>query len=54
MREKFTQNEQLKNKLVETGNAELIEDSGANDEFWGNGEKGNGVNSPFDENKGRN
>lgn len=32
---KFTQNQTLKNKLIATGNIELIEENDWNDTFWG-------------------
>lgn len=35
VREKFTQNAYLQNKLRETGNAELIEGNWWNDTYWG-------------------
>lgn len=34
-RAKFTQNEELKKKLIDTGNAALIEGNTWNDTFWG-------------------
>ncbi|MCE3254785.1 MAG: hypothetical protein K0R25_279 [Rickettsiaceae bacterium] len=40
---KFTQDEKLKKLLLDTGNAELIEDS-PEDSFWGVGEDGSGRN----------
>lgn len=40
---KFTQNEDLRNKLVETGDAILIENS-KSDGFWGIGRNGKGKN----------
>lgn len=33
--DKFTRNDYLRNKLIETGNAELIEGNTWNDTFWG-------------------
>lgn len=54
VKEKFSQNEDLKKMLLETGDAELIEDSGDKDKFWGNGVKGNGINYPFKEEEGKN
>ncbi|KAG9004301.1 hypothetical protein FRB94_006816 [Tulasnella sp. JGI-2019a] len=41
---KFSQNKKLKKQLLGTGNAVLVEDSGNNDDFWGNGADGNGQN----------
>ena len=40
---KFTQHEDLKKRLLETGSAMLIEESNI-DAFWGIGKKGNGKN----------
>ncbi len=40
---KFTQNPELKELLLKTGDAALIEDS-KTDAFWGAGKKGNGKN----------
>lgn len=40
---KFTQYPDLQTKLIQTGNAELIEQS-TMDNFWGCGKKGNGKN----------
>ena len=34
-RAKFTQNEELKKKLIDTGDATLIEGNTWNDTFWG-------------------
>ncbi|KAG8990894.1 hypothetical protein FRB93_002966 [Tulasnella sp. JGI-2019a] len=41
---KFEQHPILKRELLSTGDAELIEDAGANDAFWGNGADGKGRN----------
>lgn len=41
---KFTQHAELKQELLETGDAILIENAGANDAFWGNGPDGKGGN----------
>ncbi len=43
LRAKFTQHEDLKQKLIDTGDAVLIEDS-KTDAFWGIGKKRNGKN----------
>ena len=43
LRAKFTQNEELKKILVETGNAELVEHT-TNDKYWGDGGDGSGKN----------
>jgi ribA/ribD-fused uncharacterized protein len=43
LRGKFSQNEQLKEKLLATGERELQE-SAPRDNFWGTGSKGNGQN----------
>lgn len=40
---KFTQHEELKEKLLQTGNAILIEHT-ENDSYWGDGGDGNGKN----------
>ncbi|KAG9022911.1 hypothetical protein FRB95_013993 [Tulasnella sp. JGI-2019a] len=44
LRLKFEQHPALKEQLLSTGDAYLVEDSGANDTFWGNGADGNGRN----------
>ena len=41
--EKFTKNQELRKKLVETGTADLVEDS-KTDAFWGIGARGKGKN----------
>ena len=41
---KFTQDDNLRNLLIKTSDEELIENSGKNDAFWGNGADGNGRN----------
>lgn len=41
--EKFSQHDDLRRKLLDTGNAKIIEDS-KTDAFWGIGKKGNGKN----------
>lgn len=43
LRAKFTQNEDLKKILLETGDATLVEHT-ANDNYWGDGGDGNGKN----------
>ena len=43
IRAKFTQNSDLKRKLLQTGNAELIEAS-PKDAYWGTGPNGDGLN----------
>ncbi len=43
LREKFTQNAEIGRKLVQTADADLIEDS-TRDSFWGIGEDGSGAN----------
>ncbi len=43
LRAKFTQNEELKRILLETGDAELVEHT-ANDSYWGDGGNGSGRN----------
>lgn len=43
LRAKFTQNEELKKILIETGGAELVEHT-ANDNYWGDGGDGSGKN----------
>lgn len=43
LRAKFTQHADLAQKLIETGSADLIEDS-KTDAFWGVGKRGNGKN----------
>lgn len=43
LRAKFSQYPDLANKLIQTGNAELVEKSNM-DNFWGCGKKGNGKN----------
>ncbi len=44
LRAKFTQNQQLKNQLINTGNTILVENAGANDAEWGAGANGDGKN----------
>ena len=44
IRAKFSQHSKLRRMLLETGKRPLIEDSGGNDEFWGNGRNGHGRN----------
>ncbi|KAG8872139.1 hypothetical protein FRB98_000259 [Tulasnella sp. 332] len=41
---KFQQHPSLKQQLLSTGDAKLVENAGANDAFWGNGADGNGRN----------
>ncbi|KAG8848563.1 hypothetical protein FRB96_001090 [Tulasnella sp. 330] len=41
---KFEQHADLKEELLSTGEAELIENAGAKDAFWGNGADGKGRN----------
>lgn len=43
VRAKFVQNAELRERLLATGEAELVEDSGK-DSFWGTGRTGNGTN----------
>lgn len=43
LRFKFGQNQQLKKKLMETGNRELIEHT-EKDRYWGDGGDGSGKN----------
>lgn len=43
LRAKFTQNDELKKILLETGDAELVEHM-ANDRYWGDGGDGSGRN----------
>lgn len=43
LRAKFTQNDELKKILLETGDAELVEHT-ANDRYWGDGGDGSGKN----------
>ena len=43
LRAKFTQNDELKKILLETGDAELVEHT-ANDRYWGDGGDGSGRN----------
>jgi N-glycosidase YbiA len=43
LRAKFTQNEDLKKILLETGDADLVEHT-ANDNYWGDGGDGSGKN----------
>ncbi len=43
LRAKFTQNDELKKILLETGDAELVEHT-ANDSYWGDGGDGHGRN----------
>ena len=43
LKKKFTQNPRLRDALVKTGNAELIEDAPW-DKFWGDGGNGDGQN----------
>ncbi len=43
LKAKFTQNEDLKNILLETGDAILVEHT-ENDNYWGDGGDGNGKN----------
>jgi ribA/ribD-fused uncharacterized protein len=43
LRAKFTQNEELKKILLETGDAELVEHT-RNDNYWGDGGDGTGKN----------
>jgi ribA/ribD-fused uncharacterized protein len=47
IRKKFTQNEELKQKLLETGDAILVEGNTWNDEFWGVNLKKPDPNSEF-------
>ena len=42
VRAKFSQNPDLKDKLLATGDADLVEKS--NDSYWGSGQFGNGMN----------
>jgi ribA/ribD-fused uncharacterized protein len=42
---KATQHPAIINALLRSGNAEIIEDAGANDDFWGNGANGKGRNA---------
>jgi len=44
LKTKFTQHENLKSLLINTGNRELIERS-LTDNFWGNGKNGKGANN---------
>jgi len=44
LEKKFTQHRELTKTLLDTGDAYLIEDAGKNDDFWGNGEDGQGQN----------
>lgn len=41
---KFTQNERLRNALLATGDANLIETNNWGDRYWGEDEEGNGEN----------
>ncbi|KAG9030062.1 hypothetical protein FRB95_004596 [Tulasnella sp. JGI-2019a] len=41
---KFEQHDELRKELLSTGDADLVEDAGANDAFWGNGADGKGRN----------
>ncbi|KAG8877161.1 hypothetical protein FRB98_006850 [Tulasnella sp. 332] len=41
---KFEQHPELKEELLSTGEAELVENAGPNDAFWGNGPDGQGRN----------
>ncbi|KAG9030066.1 hypothetical protein FRB95_004600 [Tulasnella sp. JGI-2019a] len=44
IRLKFEQHSALRDQLLSTGNARLVENSGAMDAFWGNGADGKGRN----------
>ena len=44
LEKKFINNELLKSMLIGTGNEELVENSGADDAYWGNGADGKGEN----------
>jgi len=41
---KFEQHPPIRRELLSTGDAFLVEDAGADDDFWGNGADGNGRN----------